>query len=243
MQVLSLRWSAKYGHFLRAEANINALSYPIPPRTAILGLLAAILGFEKDTLPSRLDKTQIAIGGEIPQRFWHRVKLRKDPPTALPMTIKTGQKGSGGANEKVALILQEWLWQPNFLVHIAMPENQACFSELCNRVAEKRWHFSPCMGLSELFADIEFIGCAQAKSIHKGQIKISSIFPQTAGRVLNTEQPLGIHLLRMPHSVTTDRVFSHKSYYLEHQGRDLTVETNQAWALEQDGKKYQIVFL
>ena len=242
MQVLSLRWSAKYGHFLRAEANINALSYPIPPRTAILGLLAAILGFEKDTLSTHLANTQIAIGGAIPQRFWHRIKLRKDPPATLPMTIKKGQKGSR-AKEKAALILQEWLWQPNFLVHIAMPENQACFTELCERVTEKRWHFSPCMGLSELGADVEWIGCAKAKAIHPGPITISSIFPQTAGCVRNVGEPLGIHLLRMPHSVTADRIFSHKSYYLEHQGRDLTVETDQAWVLEHNETKYQVVFL
>lgn len=29
MDTLSFRWSAKYGHF-RAEANVNALSYPAP---------------------------------------------------------------------------------------------------------------------------------------------------------------------------------------------------------------------
>ena len=94
MPVLSFRWFAKYGHFLRAEANVSALSYPIPPRTAVLGLLGAILGLEKDQLPEILGNAQVAIGGTLPSRFWHRIKLRKDPPTALPRIIKKGQKGN-----------------------------------------------------------------------------------------------------------------------------------------------------
>ena len=149
MQVLSLRWYAKYGHFLRAEANVNALSYPLPPRTAILGILGAILGLAKDTLPEVLGNTKVAIGGKLPQRFWHRIKLRTNMPAPLPLTIKKSQKGtSKGSKEDVKLTLQEWLWQPDFLVHIAMPDNPKVFTELCARIEQRRWHFSPSMGLS-----------------------------------------------------------------------------------------------
>jgi len=233
MQVLSLRWYAKYGHFLRAEANVNALSYPLPPRTAILGMLGAILGLAKDTLPEVLGNTKVAIGGKLPQRFWHRIKLRTNMPAPLPLTIKKSQKGtSKGSKEDVKLTLQEWLWQPDFLVHIAMPDNPKVFTELCARIEQRRWHFSPSMGLSELLANVELIGNSLAKPVAAGQIKIASIFPQTAGRVLNTGESLGIHLLRMPHSVDCERIFSHQSYYLEHQGRSFTVETEQAWELE-----------
>jgi len=94
MDTLSFRWSAKYGHFLRAEANVNALSYPTPPRTAVLGMLAAILGLEKDALVTELTGIRVAVSGPVPARFWHRVKLRKDPPTALPWEVKRNQRGT-----------------------------------------------------------------------------------------------------------------------------------------------------
>lgn len=243
MQVLSLRWYAKYGHFLRAEANVSALSYPIPPRTAVLGLLGAILGLEKDHLPKVLGNTLVAIGGALPLRFWHKIKLRKKPPSPTPLnwSVKKGRKGSS-SEEAVKLTLQEWLWKPNFLVHIAMPDNPQLFSELCDRVANRRWHFSPCMGLSELLADVELIAHAEAKRMSPGKITISSIFPQSAGRVLKANEKLGIHLLRMPHSVNSERVFYHQGYYLEHQGRALTVETDQAWALMLQKEVMSVVF-
>jgi CRISPR-associated protein Cas5h len=242
MQVLSLRWYAKYGHFLRAEANANALSYPVPPRTAVLGMLGAILGLEKDSLSEVLGDAQVAIGGALPQRFWHRIKLRKDPPTALPLTIKKGQKGSTGSDEKATLILQEWMWKPDFLIHIVMPNDVELFSKLCKRVADRQWYFSPCMGLSELLAKVELIGISEAKHLPYGERKIASIFPQSAGRVLNTDENLGIHLLRMPHSVDSERVFSHQGYYLEHQGRALKVATDQAWKFMVQKEVISVVF-
>ena len=106
MDVLSCRWSAKYGHFLRAEANVNALTYPAPPRTVVLGLLAAILGLEKDALATELADAKVAVSGPIPTRFWHRVKLRKDPPAALPWEVKRNQRGA----ELVAHFLLRLQW-------------------------------------------------------------------------------------------------------------------------------------
>ncbi len=247
MQILSLRWYAKYGHFLRAEANANALSYPVPPRTAALGMLAAILGLEKDTLPEVLGNVKVAIGGALPQRFWHRIKLRKDPPTALPLTVKKGQKGSTGSDEKATLILQEWMWKPSFLIHVAMPNDLKLFAKLCKRVSDKQWYFGPCMGLSELLAEVELVGISEAKHLPAGKTKITSIFPQLAGRVLSTNENginenLGINLLRMPYSVDSQRIFSHKGYYLEHHGRDLTVETDQAWEFKVQKDVMSVVF-
>src|SRR5215204_4090672 len=42
-------YAGRFGHFLRAEASVSALSYPVPPRTALLGMIRAVLGLEKDT--------------------------------------------------------------------------------------------------------------------------------------------------------------------------------------------------
>src|SRR5207302_1999151 len=50
MKVVCFEYRAKYGHFLRAEANANGVTYPVPPRTALLGLIAAVLGLPKDAL-------------------------------------------------------------------------------------------------------------------------------------------------------------------------------------------------
>jgi CRISPR-associated protein Cas5h len=232
MDVLSFRWRARFGHFLRAEANVNALSYPLPPRTAVLGLLGAIAGLPKDRPGVLLHDALVSIGGVVPRRFWHRVKLRKDPPAALPLTVKKQQKGSD-TPEKAALIRQEWLLDPDFLVHLALPRQPQLFAELVGRIRQRRWHFSPCMGLSELLAEVEFVACRPAQALASGSYLIAGICP--ADRVaLGRAEGRGIQLLRMPHSVDEDRCFRHVAYYLEHQGRPFAVSTADAYRLGTD---------
>lgn len=229
MDVLSFRWRARFGHFLRAEANVNALTYPVPPRTAVLGLLAAILGLEKDALARELAGTRIAISGEPPRRFWHRVKLRKDPPAALPRKVRANQKGTTKP-EKAALVMQEWLFNPDFVVDCALPEQPVRFTELCRRVRDRRWYFGPCMGLSELLAEVDFIGLTRAERLSEGEYQVTGLCP--VGQVeLRAGEGMGIHLLRMPYAVDAERVFEHTPLYLEHRGRPVPVRTAAAWRI------------
>lgn len=229
METLSFEWSAKYGHFLRAEATVNALSYPLPPRTAVLGMLGAILGLEKDALADALAEVRVAVSGTIPRRFWHRVKLRKDPPAALPREVKRSQRGAEKpAPEKAALLNQEWLLAPRYQVHVAWPEQPARFDALVARIRDRRWHFTPCMGLSELLCEVEFIACQQAVSLPPGRHLVQGICPADETRLL-AEAGLGVHLLRMPRQVSAQRVFQHASYYLEYRGTPFPVETTMAW--------------
>ena len=85
-------YAGRFGHFLRAEASVSALSYPVPPRTALLGMIGAVLGLEKDTPQVELKDALVAVSGPIPETHWHRVKLRKDPPAPLPRKVKKGDK-------------------------------------------------------------------------------------------------------------------------------------------------------
>lgn len=226
MEVITFIWKAKYGHFLRAESNVNALTYPVPPRTSVLGLLGAVLGLEKDALSYELSDARITVCGRLPEKFWHRVKLRKDPPAALPWQIKKGQKGSN-APEKATLIRQEWLWKPAFRIFAALPDQPDRFSELRDRIREKRWHFSPCMGLSELIADVSFESVCTAEPLLSGRYPVSGLCPEDEAALCMGEN-ISIHMLRMPYHVSSDRVFEHRNYYIERQGCPIPVDTKNA---------------
>ncbi len=231
MDTLSLEWSAKYGHFLRAEATVNALTYALPPRTAVLGLLGSILGLEKDALATDLAEVRVAVSGPIPQRFWHRVKLRKDPPAPMSLEIKRTHRGADSpAPEKATLLNQEWLLAPRYLIHVAWPEQPTRFNELVARIRDRRWHFTPCMGLSELLCDVVFIARQHAVPLPAGRHLVQGICPAEQARLL-AEEGLGVHLLRMPRHVSADRVFQHTPYYVEHRGQSFPVDTQTAWRI------------
>src|SRR5690625_3699746 len=49
MEILSFRVSGKMGHFRKYYANNTAFTYSIPPRTTLMGIVAAAMGLPKDS--------------------------------------------------------------------------------------------------------------------------------------------------------------------------------------------------
>ncbi|OPX04210.1 CRISPR-associated protein Cas5 [Geobacillus proteiniphilus] len=68
MQVLELRLCGKMAHFRRYYSNSSALSYSVPPRTTIIGILAGLLGYERDSYYEdfSLDECRIAVSNHAP---------------------------------------------------------------------------------------------------------------------------------------------------------------------------------
>jgi len=87
MKLISFQITGRYGHFLRAEGGASAPTYPVPPRTVILGVIGAVLGLKKDQPQILLEPAHIALSGRLPQMHWHKAKLRKDSPAALPQKL------------------------------------------------------------------------------------------------------------------------------------------------------------
>lgn len=231
MKLISFRLSGRFAHFLRAEASRNALSYPIPPRTVILGIIGAVLGLPKDEPQVVLEPAYIAISGKLPKTHWHRAKFRKDPPAPLPYIVKKTQKSEKNtALEKATLILQEWLFNPAYTVWVSIPDPY--FNKLERRLKERHWYFTPSLGLSEMIANIEYLGSPMCFHLPKKIYDIQSVFQQGAGS-LDIEQifkkELTIHLLQMPRTVTSNRVFSHCRYIVELKSKPIPVNTNQAY--------------
>jgi len=229
--LINFRLKGRFGHFLRADAGASAISYPVPPRTVIMGIAGAVLGLPKDQPQVVLEPLEIAIAGRIPLTHWHKAKLRKDPPDSLPYEIKRMQKQEKNTKpEKATLIAQEWLFEPSYEIWAGLPEPY--HSELEGRLKERRWHFQPFLGLSEMMADLEYIGTVVAKKLREGIYPVETVMRQEhvkpdIERIYNDK--LAINLLRMPRTVTPERVFSHAGYLLERDGRPVPVRTARAY--------------
>ena len=229
MKVVVFSYSGRFAHFLRAEATANALTYPVPPRTVLLGLAGAILGMRKDSVQNVLPEAKFAIGGALPERFWHKANMRKNLPAQLPYSVKKSDKGTSKA-EKNTRIPQEWLWKPNFRVWASFPNSH--HDEFADRIRERRWHFNLCLGLSEMLANVEWEADVEAKQLSKGNHEVSTAVDLSAASVdakRANSNGLGVHRIRMPRDVSADRVFTHANYVLERDGLPVPVETENAW--------------
>jgi CRISPR-associated protein Cas5h len=199
----------------------------------IIGILGAILGITKDEPQVVLEPAKIAASGKLSKTHWHRAKLRKDPPALLPHVIRRTVKPERATRpEEATLILQEWLFKPAYTVWVSIPEPY--HSSLEFRLRERRWHFTPYLGLSEMLADIEYLGSEEGCPLPKGTYDVMSVFPQDLGEIdmkQAFQRELAIHRLQMPRSVTPDRVFHHATYLTEREARAIPVVTDQAYGL------------
>ncbi|MCK4260193.1 MAG: CRISPR-associated protein Cas5 [Halanaerobiales bacterium] len=78
MEVLSFHLKGKMGHFRRYYSNSSALTYTIPPRTTVAGIIAGILGMERDSYYDlfNLSNCNIAIGlGEPVRKIIQKMNL------------------------------------------------------------------------------------------------------------------------------------------------------------------------
>ena len=232
-QVICFRLHGKFAHFSLAETQTSILSYPVPPRTALLGLVAAILGLSKDMAPQVLEPCKIAVAGGAIASHWHTAKFRKDPPELLPRQVKSNQAADRhGKPEKASLITQEWLWQPRYTVWVKLPDEFQ--PELIDRMLQRRWHFSPSLGISEMLAEIDEAEVHDAILLHPGPHAVSSVLRHNAMRIdVNDalDRELGLQIFSMPRTVSIDRVFTHEQYVMESSGHCVRVDTDQAYQI------------
>jgi CRISPR-associated protein Cas5h len=248
MRVVRFRYRGRVGHFLRAEMNASALSYPVPPRTALLGLLGNVLGLAKDSAPDVLREAAVAVGGKIPRKHYHRANVRKAFPPALSLWIKpakTGQAlpddpGSGFASQ----VVQEWLVDPDFAVYVGALGEPAWMTDLEARLAANRTHYSPCLGPAWMLARLELEASGEGRPLPEGIHDVATVCRRSDNNSLALDRLKdrkghAVQEVRMPREVTADRVFSHANYYLEMNGRPMPIRTATAWSFHEEA----IVFL
>jgi len=80
MEIISFDISGKFAHFRKFYANNTAMSYFIPPRTTIIGMLAALLGKDKNSYYESMASDKLRIGVRILcplKKSFHRLNFLK----------------------------------------------------------------------------------------------------------------------------------------------------------------------
>ena len=223
-------YKGKFAHLLKAEANASAPSYPFPTRTILFGLVGAVLGLTKDSPQVLLKEANFAISGKAKAVHWHTATLHQTYPAPLALSVSRKSKGSSGDKKLPKRIAQEWLFKPEFTVFVQLPEEYHGKFEY--RIRNREWFFTPCLGLSEMMADLNFIDSIKTEQLEKGVYGIETPVRKTEVEFDMTnviEQNFVIKSIRMPRDVTEKREFSHEAYLYEANGEALYLKTANAY--------------
>ena len=159
---LSVTVRGPWGHFRRVEGNVVKQTYRIMPRTTVAGLLAAVLGIERDGYYELFGPEQSAIAIE-PVDELRTVNM---PVNALSTADENLQ--SLNARGKVSVKLPdptdlrqqhnyEVLVDPAYRIDVALGDEKR-YRELRETLEAGKSHYVPSLGLSEYLAELEFHG-------------------------------------------------------------------------------------
>jgi len=187
-QCLSFRLSGPWGHFRRVEGNTVKTTYRIIPRTTVAGLLAAVLGIERDGYYQLFGPESSAIAVE---------PLRELRVLNLPVNnLTTSTEGLKGVNTrgKVSVYYPdptedrqrtnyEVLVEPAYRIDVWL-DDDATYDRLQTHLAEGTSHYPPSLGLSEYLAEIEYLGEYEVGPVEEtGPLSVDSAVPDAEGVV------------------------------------------------------------
>jgi CRISPR-associated protein Cas5h len=221
-----------YAHFRKIYTTSSPLTYSFPPRTALSGLIGAIVGLDKED--------------------YFRHFLRKDAKIGCKILepIKKVRIGENLINTKSAIqmhliknrnqIRVEFVKDPSYRIYFAHTD-EALFNNLKSLLANHQSVYTPCFGLSQLICNFRFVGEFGLKSHGEDLQTIDSVVP---GRCLirtEFENKKEYFSETLPNEMNESRVVTDYSEILfERNGKGIKAEARGIWEV---GNSDRIVFL
>ena len=247
-EVLIFDLQGEYGHFRKYNTTTSPLTYSIPTRTAIAGILGAILGMERE-----LRDGVYSEGAEPVQEFFS--KERSDIAVQIINGVKKENIGFNLINTKKSFydltqagrtqIEFELVKDVHYRVYLAMHDSSK-FEELLERIVHKRHHFTPYLGLAQFTTIVEFVQKATAQKV-QGNNEFTDIITAVNMSKLQGEPPVKFQreffysANNMPISMNRDReVLEYSDVLIEKNGNPLKVKVSDYYTIDGVGN---ILFL
>ncbi|MDZ7267103.1 MAG: type I-B CRISPR-associated protein Cas5b [candidate division KSB1 bacterium] len=155
---LAFDWKGFMAHFRQFDANSSALSYSFPPPTVVAGMLAGVLGIEKDEYYERFNRSNLQIAVQI-----------VTPPRKLVQTLnyifaKSANDLNMSGDNLHTQIPAELLVAPSFpraplhyRIFIKIAE-AALAGELEEALRQSKFRYLPYLGSAPFTSWIEWLG-------------------------------------------------------------------------------------
>ncbi|MFH0736429.1 MAG: CRISPR-associated protein Cas5 [bacterium] len=157
MKIIAFDIIGKFAHFRKYFSNSTALSYTIPPRTTIIGILAAVMGYQKDAYYQCFSKKnlQITIAVISPlKKTIHRVNNLRIVSRSFDDFM--GHKLH--TQTPIEIVTPEDLQNNNLAYRVyILPEDIEFREELIIRLTNKKAIYNTSLGVAQFSASIQNI--------------------------------------------------------------------------------------
>lgn len=210
-----------YAHFRKIETTTSPLTYSFPTRTALSGLIAAIIGLARDSYHDLFNSEDAILALRIlspVRKIRINLNLIKTDEGFYLWDIKENPRAPAPF---------EFVKEPEYRIYCWLKDEELC--KKLKRCLEKHLSvYTPYLGISELIADFRFVGVldAKAKEIKdkdREEVEIHSVIRRDKANVV-VEEGKRYALENMPLFMDKDRkVLDYGDMIFETKGEPLRI--------------------
>ncbi|MBN2886171.1 MAG: type I-B CRISPR-associated protein Cas5 [Chromatiaceae bacterium] len=222
MRTLVFDIGGDYALFKKPYSPMSPVSYPLPPPPAVLGMLGALLGIDKDAYHRRLgwDRVRVAVAPRAPLRTF-RAALNL-------LQTKDGTDGyfrpRAGQNTHTQLPCT-FLREPRFRVLVAGLD-AGLADELSELLRAGRSQYTVTLGLANCLAELDWVCEGEAEPLGAGTHRLDSAVPLGDGVRVHYEDGRRYHRVRIPALMDAQRVVQrYQEIVLAEDAEPIRVET------------------
>lgn len=162
MEILSFKISGKMAHFRKYYANNTAFSFSIPPRTSLMGVVAAAMGWAKDSYYEDLASENIQFGIRVLnplKKSFHRLNFLSIKSAGdMVKNCSSDFRGEGGRIQTPFEVVTGWnLVKDNVAYQVfikASDEGKPIFESIKSHFLEKEPVYNITLGTANFTARI-----------------------------------------------------------------------------------------
>ena len=157
MDILSFDIEGKFAHFRKFHGNNTAMSYSIPPRTTIIGMLAAIMGAEKDSYYQDYRAYNLKVGIRVLRglkKSFHRLNLLK----INGMDDFRGKQGRVQTPFEVVTANDLKKDMVKYRIYLSPGEDDDLYQSISEKLQDNERQFNISLGIAEFLAFVTNIG-------------------------------------------------------------------------------------
>jgi len=157
-QILELKLTGKFAHFRKFYTNASSLTYIIPPRTTICGLLASIMQIKRDGYYDIMSSENLGVAiSLVPNIYYHKVfqtlNYAKDATPKIPINDLSVHRQC-----RLELLKAQGSKDLEWVLYICFNRTEKNeFEELENRIKEKNFGYGISLGQRQFIAHLELV--------------------------------------------------------------------------------------
>ena len=216
MKLLAFDIWGDYGYFRRGYTSTSTITFPFPSRTTISGLIAGILGLEKDSYHDIFNENNSKIGLRILN------PIKKININLNYINTKEGFLLSDINSNPRVQVQAEFLKDVKYRIYVSLDDSKL-MEELYSNLREHKSVYTPCLGISECIANFKlaYEDIFELNAINDDNVDINSVILKTTGDlIIESGRKYGI--VKSPGFMNSERVVSKfLEYYYEENGNTI----------------------